>query len=173
MKSGAIFSPCRNYRYVLWRTWDTQLPKVLFIGLNPSAADENYNDPTIRRCLQFAQSWGYGGFYISNLFAFRQKDPAQLKKAKTPIGKENDYYILKYADACEKVILIWGNHGTFKDRDKEVLALLEKPYCIKINKTGHPAHPLYLKKELQPIPFPVVSRQQGNVSKQQGNVSRQ
>ena len=153
MNTGAIFSDCRNYRYVLWRVWDEKRPTVLFIGLNPSAADEQYNDPTIRRCLDFAKSWGYGGFYITNLFAYRHKDPASLKKAKNPRGIDNDHYIKKYANICEKTVLIWGNHGTHQNRHLEVLDLLDEAWCLKINKTGHPAHPLYLKKGTSLIPF--------------------
>lgn len=155
MDTGAIFSECRNYRYVLWRVWDTERPKVLFIGLNPSAADEHYNDPTIRRCLDFAKNWGFGGFYITNLFAFRHKDPAELKKAEAPRGVDNDQFIKKYASICTKTVLIWGNHGTHQNRNLEVLDLLEEAWCMKMNKTGQPAHPLYLKKGTVLIPFKV------------------
>ena len=70
MQRFAQFSSCRKYRYVLERKWDNALPNVLFIGLNPSRADENSDDPTIRRCINFAKTWGFGGFHIVNLFAF-------------------------------------------------------------------------------------------------------
>ena len=153
MQTGAIFSNCRKYRYALWRIWDHEQEQVLFIGLNPSAADETHNDPTIRRCIDFAQRWGFGGMYITNLFAYRHKSPAVLKKVKRPIGKENDYYLQKYAAQCTKVVLIWGNDGAFRDRNLEVLELIKNPLCLKINKSGQPAHPLYLKKNLNPRPY--------------------
>src|ERR1700691_893264 len=66
MRMGAVFSPCRRYRYALWREWGV-LPGmpdkgyVLFVGLNPSTADETRDDATIRRCIAFAQAWGYSG----------------------------------------------------------------------------------------------------------------
>lgn len=80
-KSGAQFSPCRAYRYALWRnrSWESA-PKstkgyIMFIGLNPSTADETKDDPTIRRCLGYCRSWGYIGFVMVNLFAFRATEP--------------------------------------------------------------------------------------------------
>jgi hypothetical protein len=57
-KTDAKFSACRKYRYALWRTWDESKPSAMIIGLNPSTADENENDPTITRCFNFAKSWG-------------------------------------------------------------------------------------------------------------------
>ena len=79
MKSGAIFSSCRKYRYALWRNWDETKPCVMIIGLNPSTADENENDPTITRCINFAKSWGYGGVCVTNLFAYCATVPSDMK----------------------------------------------------------------------------------------------
>lgn len=93
MIKDAILSEDRKYRYILSRTWDETKPTVLFIGLNPSTADENEDDPTIRRCIIFAKSWGYGGLIMANLFAFRTTNPQGLYSEKNPVGSENDYYI--------------------------------------------------------------------------------
>lgn len=82
------FSPCRTYRYSLVHEWDRDLPRVAFIMLNPSTADENALDPTLRRCLGFARSWGYGSFEIGNVFAFRATDPKAMKAAADPFGPE-------------------------------------------------------------------------------------
>jgi len=84
MKSHATFSPCRKYRYSLFRIWDEDKSLVLFIGLNPSTADEKEDDPTIRRCINFAKQWGwgYGGLIMGNLFSFRATQPSDLKQAK-------------------------------------------------------------------------------------------
>ena len=153
MKGFAEFSKCKNYRYSLGRQWDSFLPRVLFVGLNPSRADENSDDPTIRRCINFAKAWGYGGLCIVNLFAFCTHDPKELFKAKNPIGPKNDSMIKKRIANFEKVILIWGNHGSFLKRNESILKLIKKPFCLKINKKGAPAHPLYLKGTLKPIPY--------------------
>ena len=88
MKKNAKFSACRKYRYALWRTWDESKPYVMIIGLNPSTADENKNDPTITRCINFAKSWGYGGVCVTNLFAFRATVPSDMKTSNDPIGTE-------------------------------------------------------------------------------------
>lgn len=71
MIKDAILSEDRKYRYILSRTWDETKPTVLFIGLNPSTADEKTDDPTIRKCINYAKCWGYGKILMANLFAFR------------------------------------------------------------------------------------------------------
>ena len=151
--SGATLSRCRKYRYVLWRVWDKSLPHIMFIGLNPSTANETQNDPTILKCIQYCKRWGYGGFYIANLFAFRSSSPDVLKKSKKPIGAKNDFWILKTAKSAERVVACWGEHGNFKDRDQDLKKQLKNLYCLKINKSGQPAHPLYLKSSLNLIKY--------------------
>ena len=151
--SGARLSKCRKYRYTLWRIWDKSLPHIMFLGLNPSTANEFQNDPTILKCIQYSKRWRYGGFYIANLFAYRSPSPEILKKSKDPIGKKNDYWILKTAKSADKIVACWGNHGTFKDRHKTVIKNLDKLFCLKINKSKQPAHPLYLKSSLNLIKY--------------------
>ena len=153
MQRSAVFSKCRTYRYLLSRVWDETSPRVMFVGLNPSTADENTDDPTIRRCINFAKSWGFGGMSIVNLFAFCSHDPKKLEKIKDPIGPKNDILLKKHISKHEKVVLIWGNKGDYLKRNEQVLKLIKKPLCLKINKNGAPGHPLYLKSTLKPIPF--------------------
>ena len=155
--SDAVFSECRKYRYALWRRWEMEHPLILFIGLNPSTADETKNDPTIRRCINFAKDWGYGGVMIANLFAFRSTSPEIMKQQKDPIGKENDLWIEKLADASQSVIAAWGNHGEFKNRYKEVIKLIPNLHCLKITKNGNPSHPLYLPQSLKPKIYNIKS----------------
>jgi len=153
MKTDAILSDDRKYRYVLSRIWDESKPTVMFIGLNPSTADETTNDPTIIRCIEFAKSWGYGGVYMLNLFAFRATQPEDMFQANEPIGIDNDNYLMEYSKKCDKIICAWGNHGKFKDRSNEMKSKLNNLYYLKLNQTGEPAHPLYLKSDLVPISF--------------------
>ena len=91
IKSDASFSKDRIHRYTLYRVWNEELPKVLFIGLNPSTATETKNDPTIRRCMGYAKDWGYGSYIMGNIFAFRSTDPKNLRKTHDPIGSETDH----------------------------------------------------------------------------------
>lgn len=152
MDKGAIFSLCRTWRYVLWRVWDKSLPKVAFIGLNPSTADETQDDPTIRRCMGYASSWGYGGIHMLNLFAFRATDPTVMKAADQPIGPENNYIMRRYAEAAALRIAAWGAHGEHKNRGADVRRLLSNLglHHLGLTKDGHPKHPLYLPKNLMP-----------------------
>lgn len=150
MKSGAKLSKCRKYRYALWRIWDESKPTVMIIGLNPSTANETEDDPTLRRCINFSKSWGYGGVYMANLFAYRAMDPVVMKAAKNPIGNENDKWLKKLADQAHIVVAAWGNDGCFLNRSKNVRIMFPDLYCIKNNKSGEPAHPLYLKANLKP-----------------------
>ena len=153
MKTDAVLSEDRKYRYVLSRIWDESKSMVMIIGLNPSTADETIDDPTIVRCIDFAKNWGYGGIYMLNLFAFRATLPKDMFSVENPIGDENDKFIEKYSKLSDKVICAWGNNGNFKNRSKEVLLNIENKFYLKLNKTGEPAHPLYLNKNLIPIKF--------------------
>jgi hypothetical protein len=153
MKSDARLSSDRKYRYVLSRIWDDSKAMVTFIGINPSTADEKEDDPTIRRCINFAKSWEYGGIYMLNLFALRATHPSELYISDDPIGSENDFYLKEFADKSAKIICAWGNHGSFSMRSQFVLSNLPEKYYLKINNSGEPAHPLYLKSNLKPILF--------------------
>ena len=159
-KSGAVFSDCRKYRYALWRMWNEHKPIAMIIGLNPSTADQTRNDPTITRCISFASSWGYGGVCVTNLFVFRATAPTELKAHHDPIGKENDAWVHEMTKGAAITVAAWGNHGKFLNRSLEILPSLDQLHCIKMNKSGEPAHPLYLKAELKPVPM--IPRQQAN-----------
>ncbi|MEB3233061.1 MAG: DUF1643 domain-containing protein [Leptolyngbyaceae bacterium] len=166
--SGAIFSPCHRYRYVLWRSWNLSQPTILFIGLNPSTADVVTNDPTIRRCIGFAQAWGYGRLIITNLFAYRTPQPQVLRQVADPIGPDTDAWIkrlcretialtAKINSTCngeDRIMAIWGNAGGWQGRDRAILTLIRpivpQLYCLKVTQQGQPAHPLYQAKTLQP-----------------------
>ena len=150
---NAIFSSCRTYRYSLSRIWDKKNKYVLFIGLNPSTANEEADDPTIRRCVNYAKDWGYGGFMMVNLFAYRTTLPSNLKKVKYPVGSENDKYIVTLSKKADITVAVWGNNGNLYSRDKQVLSLVPNLKCLKVNKSGQPAHPLYLKKGLKLTKF--------------------
>jgi hypothetical protein len=155
MKRRTIFSQCRTYRYVLWREWDAiNRAYALFVGLNPSTADEGQDDPTIRRCVGFAKRWGYGALCVTNLFAYRATYPEAMKAHKAPVGEENDKWLRAMAKNAAIVVAAWGVDGTHLYRDRAVIPLLGKELtCLGLTKHGHPAHPLYLKNSLEPIPF--------------------
>ncbi len=122
--------------------------------LNPSTADAEKNDPTIRRCIGYATEWGYKTLYVGNIFAYRSTDPKKLKQVKDPIGIENDFQLLEVAQMSAMVVVAWGNHGGFMNRGKEVYKYMEraniKLYALRTLKTGQPSHPLYLPKKLKP-----------------------
>jgi len=152
MKKNAVISDCKKYRYALYRVWDESLPTVMFVGLNPSTADAIEDDPTINKCIKFAKSWGYGALIMSNLFAFRSTDPDKLKTEIDPIGSENDMWIERLVNKSDLIIAAWGNHGSYLDQDKKILKKFQgRLHCLQINKSGQPAHPLYLKSNLRPI----------------------
>ena len=153
MIKDAHISECGKYRYSLSRVWNDSKPIILFIGLNPSTADDREDDPTLKKCINYAKSWGFGSLIMANLFAYRATLPSDLKLAKDPIGIENDGTLKKLIESVETVIVAWGNDGSFMDRDKEVLKLVENPMCLNINKSGKPSHPLYQKNNINPKPL--------------------
>ncbi len=154
--SGAAFSRCRRWRYLLWRRWDAAKPVANFLMLNPSTADEFRLDPSCTRARVYAERWGYGGLIVTNIFAWRATDPDDMKAAKDPVGRANDAAILRAAREAAIVVCAWGNHGKHLDRGDDVLVLLRKnairlSYLRKNQATGHPAHPLYLPGRLEPV----------------------
>ncbi len=150
--NGAAFSPCRKYRYALWRVWDSGKPLVMFIGSNPSTANETKTDATIRRVKKFAETWGYGGFYMMNLFAIVSRYPAVLKTDPDPLG-DNDGWIEKIAEKCDKVIFAWGNFKEAEERSKDVIKMFPDAYALEINKNGSPKHPLYVSKDIELVKY--------------------
>lgn len=144
MEKSAILSADRKYRYVLTRIWDETKPTVVFIGLNPSTADEEVDDKTIRKCIGYAKRWGYGKLIMVNLFAFRSTDPSMLKRVEDPVGPDNDSYIQKCVSESNLVIACWGNHGKLLNRDKVLMDSLPNLVCLKRNKNGTPHHPLLI-----------------------------
>lgn len=153
--AGAEFSPCRRWRYLLWRCWDARKPAANFLMLNPSTADETKLDPTCSRARDYAERWGYGALVVTNIFAFRNTDPSQMKAAKDPVGARNDDAIVRAASESAIVVCAWGNHGTFLERSSQVRKLLDKSgialHALRVNANGEPAHPLYLPGTLKAV----------------------
>lgn len=161
MESGAVFSACYSYRYDLWRKWNSVKPPVLFIGLNPSTADENQNDATVRRCISFSRRWGFGGFHLANLFAYRTPHPSQLKLACDPVGPDNDGWLHRLLDQTDIWVLCWGNLGIFMKRDQSMRQLIlshgiQKAFYLARTRRGQPAHPLYLPAEVKLKPYSML-----------------
>lgn len=153
-KSGAIFSECKRYRYKLWRIWDPTKPFIMFVGLNPSTADQDKDDPTIRKVKAFAKAWGYGGVYMLNLFAIISTDPKILISPELTreerIGPQNDEYLKVTAWAAEKIIFAWGAFNV-DGREVEVMDLIPSAFALVINSDGSPRHPLYVKGDTVPV----------------------
>jgi len=151
MDRKALFSECKRYRFRLIRRWSDG-KSILFIMLNPSIADENREDPTVRRCIGFAHQWGYGSLEVRNIFSLVSTDPRQLYDSNDPIGPMD---ILYPGDDFDKVIVAWGNHGSYMGRGKEVIRyLLDNKidvYHFGLTKMGEPKHPLYLKSDIKMI----------------------
>jgi len=122
--------------------------------LNPSTADAFQLDPTNRRCVGFAQAWGYGSMVTTNIFAFRSTDPDGLRTAKDAVGPANDAAICEAAMVADLVIAAWGTHGELYDRGVAVRDMVAAAgiqlHLLRLTKAGHPGHPLYVAAETQP-----------------------
>lgn len=162
MTGAADFSDCGLYRFELRREWDTAKPPFVLIGLNPSTATAETNDPTIRRCIGFALREGAGSLVMLNLFPFRATDPKEMYAHAEPneIRKVNEARIKRLAEeAIErrgKIVAAWGTGGAYLQRGREIMetALKGAPVlCFGLTKAGHPNHPLYLWTYQPLIPF--------------------
>ena len=148
MGGGATFDARRRYRYRLWRQWEASRPRVLWIMLNPSTADEETLDPTIRRCMGFAKAWGFGGIDVVNLFAWRATEPRLLRAARDPVGPSNDEMIAAAVHEAAAIVAAWGNHPMALARGRAVRQLAVKldksVWCLGLTKAGEPRHPLFV-----------------------------
>ena len=153
--SWAEYSDCEAYRYSLTRVWQKDGRKVMFVMLNPSTADEMRNDPTVERCERRARVLGYGGFRVTNIFAFRATDPRDMRRAAAPVGALNNAAIKEGADWADDIIAAWGVHGEHQDQGPRIARLLAKyetpVYHLGLTKAGHPRHPLYVSYAQKPI----------------------
>lgn len=151
MSTSAVLSDEREYRYQLLRSWDSEKPTLAFIMLNPSTADEIKDDPTIRRCVGYAEDWGFGKLIVGNLYAYRTSDPEELNKIENPIGPKNDKYLKDICDKADKVLVAWGANEAVENREVEVAEFLDSElYALNTTKHGHPNHPLYQPKDIEP-----------------------
>jgi hypothetical protein len=154
-RSTAIYSDCERYRYALTRTWDDAGKRALFVMLNPSTATEVQNDPTVERCERRSRALGFGAFRVTNIFAWRDTDPRNMRAAEDPVGPKNDATIKDGADWADTVIAAWGTHGTHRSRGTVVESLLRKTphplFSLGLTKHGHPKHPLYIAYTQQPV----------------------
>lgn len=155
---SAEFSPCMKYRYELTRSWDAKKPAAAFIMLNPSTADAADDDPTIRRCIGFANRWGYGELWVYNVFALRSTDPSALLESDDPYGPRNADFLAKARNAA-RVVCAWGSFdakGVYAARGRVVVVeVLEGVplWCLGTTLDGSPRHPLYVKGDTQPVAY--------------------
>jgi hypothetical protein len=148
-----------NYRYRLERgPWMNGEGTVVFVMLNPSTATQVQDDPTIRRCVAFAQAWGFAWLKVGNLYALRATDPRDLFAAEDPVGPENDRWLARLARSATEVIVAWGaSPHPQPSRARHVLELVESHAgavrCLGQTQGLHPRHPCRLSRNAQRVPF--------------------
>lgn len=153
-----------DYRYTLTRGRWLGEGTVLFVMLNPSTADEHQDDPTIRRCVGFAQTWGYARLNVANLYALRATDPRDLFRHDDPVGPGNDLAVIQHARNADAIVVAWGaTQHPQPARADHVLDLLDaahgRVWCLGLTPaTGQPRHPLYVAAATQPVVFQRAAR---------------
>ena len=153
----AYISECDRYRYVLTREFGGE-STCLFIMLNPSTADANHDDPTVRRCIGFAKREGFGRLEVVNLYAFRSTSPSTLFTAPDPVGADNNCEIRAALVRADMVIAAWGNNANGDaGQVGEVMTLIERSgrpvKCFGLTGRGQPRHPLYLRSDAVLVPL--------------------
>ncbi len=170
--SEASFSSCGLYRWNLKRRIGSSKNNLIFIGLNPSKASSQLDDPTIRRISSFAKRWNYGSLIVLNLFARISSSPLLLERSSDPIGNTNNEELAKWIyqwsdNPLSALWLGWGNKGVLRNRNREVISMLRTseivrrskfplasgPLTLGLTLKGHPRHPLYIsnRESLRPL----------------------
>ena len=152
LERDAVISDCGLYRYLLRRTWNYDRPRALFIMLNPSTADAEIDDPTIKSCARLMRGLDYGSFEVVNLVGLRATNPSELASAEDPGGRGNDGIAQAAINRCDIIICAWGANSfaaarTHRGRTMVGMACSQRPavFCFGRTKAGHPKHPLYIK----------------------------
>lgn len=154
----AQFSPCGKYRYWLSRKWDDR-PMAMCVGLNPSTANHETDDATIRILNNVLPWLGYGGFYMLNLYAFIASKPEKLFAGPDPRGTFNDHWLSYIAESCKDVIFCWGSFKNIEHRATQVSKDFPNALCFGKNANGSPWHPRALhykaikNHEVKLLPF--------------------
>jgi len=148
---SATFSPDRTYRYRLLRRW-SRGRRILWVMLNPSTADAQRDDPTIRRCIAFSRDWGYGSMEVVNLYALRATRPAALRRHPDPVGPENERHVRAATRRADLVVAAWGVLGAGRDASM-ALGRRGRVVCLGLTRAGAPRHPLYVPASAVPAPF--------------------
>ena len=150
---GAILSPemdgFSTYRYLLWRVFDTTLPLLFVLMLNPSKATHDTGDRTVDGLVRRVRRMGYGGIVVVNCFAYRATDPADMKRAEDPVGPANDNIIEIVLSQDVDLLCAWGANATHRNREKEVTCAISsgraRPHMLRLCASGAPEHPLYIQ----------------------------
>jgi hypothetical protein len=164
MARGARFNTARTHRYILWRVWRPTRPYVMFIGLNPSTADEHVDDATIKKCVRYAQRWDYGGLYMANLFAWRATKPTDIPPGELCLHSANFRTIAEYARDCRTIVAAWGAHPAAAYVGTQLCNALERPiHVLRLTaKTRVPEHPLYVPGDVKPVPWYTPAKKSTN-----------
>ncbi len=155
LERDAVISDCGKYRYLLRRAWDHDRMRALFVMLNPSTADAEIDDPTIRSCMRLCKNWGYGSFEVVNLFGWRATDPKELAKADDPVGPDNGRVVEGAIRRVDVAICAWGANPAAEQRAYPMWAKIHSnmpaAFCLGVTKRGCPRHPLYIKTGTVPV----------------------
>jgi hypothetical protein len=150
----SVWSPTRSHRYTLWRWWTpTPVTWGAMIGLNPSAADDDFDDRTVRRCTDFVRREGVDAMVMLNAFAFMATDPGAMRAHLDPLGPDNDLWIGRCCAGARFVVAAWGAHGAHDGRSLRLAELVPDPLCFGVTAAGEPRHPLYLASTAPLVPW--------------------
>lgn len=155
-RNECVFSPCRRYRYLLRRVINPTAKRGICLWLlaNPSVADEYDLDPTLRRCADYTERWGFSEMRVVNVRAWIETESDKVPDDESAWGPDNLAHIMQQADQADLLVCGWGRLG-----GERALTILEwvkqvaKPHALRLNQDGSPQHPLYLPAILKPFPL--------------------
>lgn len=160
IRRGATFSLDGEYRYRLTRRWGEGPVSVTWVMLNPSTADANVDDPTIRRCIGFTKAWGGNALTVVNLFAYRATNPKALHGVHDPIGPLNWRHVAEAVRQSTVTVCAWGAHAQsvpafrYAPNVPVVAGAVVDTWCLGTTKNGSPRHPLYVRADTPLSPYP-------------------
>ena len=163
--TAEFYGDREQYRLWLQRCWiklNEPRRTIMFVGMNPSTASYEVNDPTVLREVNFSKAWGFNEYLKTNVMDYRATYPKDLlADGVIPRSDHNIPTILRLAEHADKIVCAWGvvtkklAHYADETRDRLLVAgHRKKMFCLGRTLMGHPRHPLYLKADTKLEPYP-------------------
>ena len=153
-----------EYRYILGTRGSNPL---ICIGINPSTAEPDHLDNTLKSVERIALGNGFDSFIMFNVYAQRATRPDDMERTCNAQLHRENMEAFRHVLSISQQPTVWAAWGAIIEKRqylpncvRDMVAIGQEygaTWCCAgaISKKGHPHHPLYLRKDEKLKPFDV------------------